>query len=300
MHPDHPVSTVCCSMLPVTCPSSKPYALDGTVENTCLPPVQPKLSFNAVDPTSLGEWGDHSSLQGQPSASLLFWSQPNKTEGLARESYSSSDSVQYISEASQVVHGPSIPYTLNKTTRNAELGLARAGDPYIWVLQDAVHEAGAPSNVRNICPISRGSRSPASYFHLQENQYASRPTTPCLYPGVEGKLCLQDISCATVPSHFTGHGIGNRSRKEVIRCSWEGCVKKITRHTFARHIREVHLRHVRGTGAHSLGTIQGGSLAPSGDPIYCEMAQMALIIEASDFEYEYVRNGQYFESASHQ
>lgn len=217
-----------------------------------------------MDPTSPGEWGDRSSLQGQSPASLLFWSQPNKTEETAGESYSSGDS-----------------YTLDKTTRNAELGLARAGGPYIWVLQNAVHEAEGPFNARNTCPISRGSRSPVSYFHLQGNQYAGCPTTPCLYPAVEGKLCLQDISCATVPSHFTGHGIGNRSRKEVIRCRWEGCVKKITRHTFARHIREVHLRHVRGTGAHSLGAIQGSSLTPSGDPIYCEMAQMAPIIEAS-------------------
>lgn len=218
MHPDHPGSTVHRSTLSTTCPSSKPYALNGAVGHTYyLPPGQPKLVSNIVDPTCPHEEVDGPSLQG-----------------IAGGSYSFGDSAQHTSEPSRVVHGPSVTYTLNNTAQTAESGLARARDTYVWVPQNAVQKAGATSN---------------------ENQYANCPTTQCHYPGngIKGNLCLQEISCAAVPSHFTGHGIENKSRKETIRCEWEGCVKTITRHTFARHIREVHLRHTRGTSVHSSG-----------------------------------------------
>ncbi|KAI6045428.1 hypothetical protein EDC04DRAFT_58905 [Pisolithus marmoratus] len=119
-----------------------------------------------------------------------------------------------------------------------KLGLARVGDAYTGIPQTAVQEAGAPANA---------------------TQYANCPTARCLYPGVEGTLCLQEISCATVPRHFAGHGVENKSRKEVIRCEWKGCVKKVSRHTFARHIREVHLRHTRGKVAKARRTIRGNT-----------------------------------------
>lgn len=197
----------------MTRPSSKACTLNGVVGHTYLPPGQPKLVSNIVDPTCPGEEGNGPSLQGRASESCSF-----------------DDSVQYTSEPSRVVYGPSVTYTLNNTAQTAEWVLAGARDT--WVLQNAAQEAGATSN---------------------ETQYANCPTTQCLYPGVEGNLCLQEISCAAVPIHFTGHGIENKSRKETIHCEWEGCVKKITRHTFARHIREVHLRHLRGTNTHSSG-----------------------------------------------
>ncbi|KAI6104864.1 hypothetical protein EV401DRAFT_2015169 [Pisolithus croceorrhizus] len=164
-----------------------------------------------MDPTCLGENENGPSLQGLVSGSC-----------------SSGDSVQYTSESNPVVHS-GVTYMHDNTTRNAELGLARVDDAHTGLPQSAVQEAGAPSN---------------------EARYAGCPTTQCLYPGTEEILCLQEISFATVPSHFASHGIENKSRTEIIRCKWKGCVTNVTRHAFARHIREVHLRHLRGTSAH--------------------------------------------------
>ncbi|KAI6103127.1 hypothetical protein EDD16DRAFT_328763 [Pisolithus croceorrhizus] len=210
MHPGHPNSTICCSTLLMACPSNKLCALNGAVGHTYLPPGQPKLVSNIVDPPCPGEEGNGPSLQG-----------------CASESCSFGDPVQHTPEPSRVVYGPSVAYTRSNTAQTVESVLAGARDT--WVLQNAAQEVGETSN------------------------YANCPTTQCLYPAVEGNLCLQEISCAAVPSHFTGHGIENKSRKQMIRCEWEGCVKKITRHIFARHIREVHLRHLRGTNTHSSG-----------------------------------------------
>ncbi|KAI6162480.1 hypothetical protein EDD17DRAFT_549334 [Pisolithus thermaeus] len=148
------------------------------------------------------------------------------SQGLVSGSYSFGD--LYTSELNQAMY-PTITYVPNNTTRNAELGSAQVDDARIGLLWDAAQEARAPAN---------------------ETRYTNCSTTRCLYPGAEGMLCLQWISCATVPSHFADHGIENKSRAEMIRCKWKGCVSDVTRHAFARHIREVHLRHLRGTSAH--------------------------------------------------
>lgn len=213
MHPDHPKPTTPCSTL-LTRSSSKSYALDGAVGDTYLLPNQPKLVSN-MHPTCPGEGESRSSLQG-----------------LVGESYSSGDSVRCTTEQSQVAY-PGVSYTPNNTTLGKDSGV---GDTYTGLSQYTVQEA------KRICEASHGADAPVNY--------ASCPITQCLYPGVGGSLCLQEISCATVPSHFTSHGIENKTRKEAIRCEWEGCVKNVTRHTFTRHIREVHLRHLRGTGVH--------------------------------------------------
>ncbi|KAI6100936.1 hypothetical protein EDD16DRAFT_1549746 [Pisolithus croceorrhizus] len=141
---------------------------------------------------------------------------------------------------------------LDNTTRDAEPGLSQVDDALIGLPRSAVQDAGASTNY---CPIFRDDGLLASCVHsasyLQETRYANCPTTRCLYPGTEETLCLQEISCATAPSHFASHGIENKSRTEMIRCKWRGCVKNVTRHAFARHIREVHLQHRRGTSAHT-------------------------------------------------
>lgn len=88
---------------------------------------------------------------------------------------------------------------------------------------------------------------------VREIQGVNCPLAQCLYPGVQGKrFCLENISSATIPDHFISHGIENKSRKEVIHCQWNGCCKKVTRHAFVRHIREVHLGHKRRTSVHPL------------------------------------------------
>lgn len=226
MRSDHHKPTIPCSVL-LTRSSSKSYTLDGAVGDTYLLPTQSKL-LSSTDPTCPGEGGSYFSLQG-----------------LVGESCSSGDSVRCTTEQSQVIyHG--VPYTPNNTTFERELGLAKAGDTNTGLSQYVGQEA------KRVCEASYGADGPVN---SRETQYANCPLTRCLYPGVRGSLCLKEISCATVPNHFTGHGIENRTRKVAIRCKWKGCVKTVTRHTFARHIREVHLGHVRGTGVHSSGNV---------------------------------------------
>ncbi|KAI6151092.1 hypothetical protein BKA82DRAFT_1000866 [Pisolithus tinctorius] len=214
MHPDHPNSTVVCSTFFSALQSSDP----------CLPPAQPNVAPNVLDHTcpGCGEGGGVSSLQG-----------------FVCESYPFGGSIQYTSEPSQVIH-PSITCMSNNTTSDAELGPAGVDNANSVFPQNAVQE------VNRICDASCGAGA-----LVNETQYANCPPTRCLYSNAEGTLCLQEISCGTVSSHFVGHGIRNKSRKEVIYCGWEGCVKAVARHTFVRHIREVHLGHVRGTSAHS-------------------------------------------------
>lgn len=224
MHSDHPKPTTPCSIL-LTRSSSKSYTLDGAVGDTYLLPTKRKL-VSSTDPTCPGEGG---SCLSPP--------------GLVGESHSFGDSVRCTTEQSQVVYD-GVTYTSNNTTFERELGLAKVGDTHTGLSQYVVQEA------KRVCEASYGADAP-----VNETQYASCPLKRCLYPGVGGSLCLKEISCATVPSHFTGHGIENRTRKVAIRCQWKGCVEAVTRHTFARHIREVHLGHVRGTGVHSSGNV---------------------------------------------
>ncbi|KAI6111724.1 hypothetical protein EDD16DRAFT_1198574 [Pisolithus croceorrhizus] len=211
---------------------SRSYTLEGAVGDAYFPPAQPQLVPNAMDPTRL--------VEGMNSPS---------PRGLVSRSCSSGDSVQYTSESYPVVHS-GVTCMLHNTTCNAELGLSQVDDARIGFPQSVVQETGAPAN---------------------ESRYANCPTTRCLYPGTGEILCLQEISCPTVPSHFATHGVENKSRMEMIHCKWRGCVAKVTRHGFVRHIREVHLQHRRGTSAHTskndlraTKTIASGSL---GKPI---------------------------------
>ncbi|KAI6038417.1 hypothetical protein EDC04DRAFT_1977869 [Pisolithus marmoratus] len=220
MDPEHSSPTVPC------------YALDDAEGNTYSSPAQPELISDVEDIVCEGERVCRTSLQGQPSASFLLWSQPGKAEGLVGESHSFGDSVQYISEPSQAVY-PGTPYAPNNATSEMELGLARAEDAYTVVPHNEMQV------VNRVYESRYGVGGPAN-----ETQYTNCPLARCLYTGVEGTPCLQEISCATVPTHFAGHSIEKKSRKEVIHCKWKGCVKAISRHTFVRHIR-VHLGHIR-------------------------------------------------------
>ncbi|KAI6038628.1 hypothetical protein EDC04DRAFT_2603797 [Pisolithus marmoratus] len=179
--------------------------------------------------------------QVQPSASFLCCSQHDKAEELVGGSHALDDSGNYTSEPRQVVH-PGVAYTPDNTTWETELGLARA-PPHMD--SERVGRSLLQEVIR-VCEASHGADAPVNV-----TPYANCPSTPCLYPGVEGTLCLQEISCVTVPNHFIGHGIENKSRKDMIECEWEGCAKRVARHTFVRHVREVHLRHMRGTSVHN-------------------------------------------------
>ncbi|KAI5981353.1 hypothetical protein EDD15DRAFT_2204105 [Pisolithus albus] len=66
-----------------------------------------------------------------------------------------------------------------------------------------------------------------------------------------GTRCLQIITCATVSTHFAGHGVEGKPRAEEILCRWEGCFQSQKRHNFVRHVREAHLGHRRGTTIHN-------------------------------------------------
>ncbi|KAI6036908.1 hypothetical protein BKA83DRAFT_192985 [Pisolithus microcarpus] len=81
----------------------------------------------------------------------------------------------------------------------------------------------------------------------QKNNYHNCEPKECLYPGLNGKRCSQEITCAKVSEHFVIHGITNKHRDEVIPCEWDGCSRGVVRHNFVRHIREKHLGHVRST-----------------------------------------------------
>lgn len=248
MYPGY--STVPCSMLLRMLPLSKSYTLDGAVADTCPPPVQSKLVLNVADPTcpGHGEGENTRSPQYQPSAPLLFWP-PDTPEGLVGEYYSFGNTVQYTPKPNQVVH-PSVTSVFNNSIWEAEPGSARVDNPYNVLPQDSVQ------GVNRVCNAGCDAGVLA-----KENKYASCPLTRCLYPSVEGTLYLQEISCAVVPGHFVCHGVENKSRKEVIHCRWKGCATTVARHTFVRHIREVHLGHIRGTSVHI--SIQGDKPNPS-------------------------------------
>ncbi|KIK17035.1 hypothetical protein PISMIDRAFT_15442 [Pisolithus microcarpus 441] len=81
----------------------------------------------------------------------------------------------------------------------------------------------------------------------QKNNYHNCEPKKCLYPGLNGKRCSQEITCAKVSEHFVIHGITNKHRDEAIPCEWDGCSRGVVRHNFVRHIREKHLGHVRST-----------------------------------------------------
>ncbi|KAI5994513.1 hypothetical protein EDD15DRAFT_2196107 [Pisolithus albus] len=118
------------------------------------------------------------------------------------------------------------------------------------------------SHVRRTSEPSQGTHSSVTHTpnnttwetelgQAQDAHCANCPPAECRYPGVQGKkFCSEKINCATIPGHFTSHGIENTSRKKVIHCKWNGCGKQVTRCAFVRHIREAHLEHKRGTRFH--------------------------------------------------
>ncbi|KAI6100410.1 hypothetical protein EDD17DRAFT_1516027 [Pisolithus thermaeus] len=166
------------------------------------------------------QWGTLTSHPLDPNLSptqwtLLVWVEERtvhhyQAKGLVGGSYTFGDSVHYNSESNPLVHS-CVNYTPSNTTRNAELGSARVEDAYTGLPQNAVQEARTLAN---------------------GHQYANCLTMQCLYPGREEMLCLQELSCGTVSSHFASHGIENKSRTEIIRCEWKGCVANVTRHAF--------------------------------------------------------------------
>lgn len=145
---------------------------------------------------------------------------------------------------------PSVTSVFSNSIWETESGSVRVDNPY------RVLPHNSEQGVSRVCNASCGAG-----VTYNETKYSGCPLTRCLYPIVEGTLCLQEISCAIVPSHFVGHGVENKSRKEVIHCRWKGCVTAVARHTFVRHIREVHLGHIRGTSVHI--SIQGDKPNPS-------------------------------------
>ncbi|KAI5998895.1 hypothetical protein EDC04DRAFT_3147427 [Pisolithus marmoratus] len=221
LHHDYPNTTVPWPTFLGTGVFSKSYTLDGAVGDTYMLPPQPKLVCNAVNPTGPGEGGSGPSLPG-----------------LVRESSLFSDSVQNASE-SKLVHS-SVARTPNNATLEAELEPARIGGTCTVLPENAAQV------VNRVYEVSCGARAPVTV-----TQHTNCRPTRCLYLDADGTLCLQEISCASVPSHLAGHGIKNRSRKEVIQCKWKGCAKAVVRHTFVRHIREAHLGHARGASVQS-------------------------------------------------
>ncbi|KAI6030560.1 hypothetical protein F5J12DRAFT_779687 [Pisolithus orientalis] len=213
--------------------------LNGAVRDTYLTPTQPHRDSPGPTQSTLLVRG---TVKGGVIHHQNCITKPDKTEGLAgNDSYSFSDFVRYTSEQSQKEH-PCTTFAPDTTAWDTELelSLTQGGDADKVLPQNAVQEAthGYRASYRAEAPPD-------------ESRYSNCPSTSCLCLCVGGTLCLQEISCATVPSHFVGHGIENKSRKEAIRCMWKGCVKTVARHTFVRHIREVHLGHVRGTRLHS-------------------------------------------------
>ncbi|KAI6157084.1 hypothetical protein BKA82DRAFT_800781 [Pisolithus tinctorius] len=256
VHPDHSNSSDLCSALLRTHLLSKSYTLDGAVGDTYFPLAQPVRYYPQLT-SCLFKVSIETRPQNRPylsrkrerthiitrSATIRFVPFLVAAEALVSESYSFSDSVQCNLEPSQVVH-PSVTYMPNYTAWATELGSATPDNSYSMPPQNAVQ---APAN---------------------ETQFTNCPPARCLYPNVDGTPCLQEINCATVPSHFVAHGIENKSRKKVIHCQWSGCVKKVTRHTFPRHIREVHLRHIRGTNIHKPDSPSlGDPMNSANDPI---------------------------------
>jgi hypothetical protein len=72
-------------------------------------------------------------------------------------------------------------------------------------------------------------------------------TMPCQWTGEDNfETCSAQIACKGVPAHFGDtHGIRKLGRNTMIDCLWEGCLKRVQRKNFARHVRERHLRHPR-------------------------------------------------------
>ncbi|KIO06701.1 hypothetical protein M404DRAFT_438717 [Pisolithus tinctorius Marx 270] len=88
-----------------------------------------------------------------------------------------------------------------------------------------------------------GAIDPPPTSNSPTNQFSNCPRRVCRY-NRDGKECGQPITCGTAPGHFrTIHGIRGMSRKVEISCKWPKCGAKAQRHSFMRHVRNVHLAH---------------------------------------------------------
>ncbi|KAI6030564.1 hypothetical protein F5J12DRAFT_298331 [Pisolithus orientalis] len=261
MYPDQPKLTFSLSTL-LTCSCDESNMFNGAVRDTYLAPTQLACS---PDPTCSG-YGER---RGDSSSQLHH-------QGLVgNDPCSFSDSVRYTSGQSQKGHSCTV-FTPDTITWDAELDLARVGDADTVLPQNAVQE------------VTHGYR--ASYCTGTPTNYSNCPSTSCLHLCVDGTLCLQEISCATVPSHFVGHGVKKKSRKKAVRCMWEGCVKTVARHSFVRHVREKHLGHVRERASTTRRTNRATSLIP---------LPWGMVCGAIPAESEYICTRQYFETTSH-
>jgi hypothetical protein len=72
-------------------------------------------------------------------------------------------------------------------------------------------------------------------------------TMPCQYTGEDNsERCGVQITCKSVPAHFGDtHGVRRLGRNTKIDCLWKGCLKRVQRKNFVRHVRERHLAHPR-------------------------------------------------------
>ncbi|KAI6009685.1 hypothetical protein EDC04DRAFT_852040 [Pisolithus marmoratus] len=80
---------------------------------------------------------------------------------------------------------------------------------------------------------------------LNQNQVTSCHSQPCLY-NQNGNTCAEPVTCDTMAEHFGAmHDVKRMGREDQISCQWPNCGRKVRRHNFARHIREMHLQHKR-------------------------------------------------------
>ena len=74
-------------------------------------------------------------------------------------------------------------------------------------------------------------------------------TMPCQWPGEDNSQTRgAQIACKRIPAHFGDtHGIRKLGRNTMVGCMWKGCLKRLKRKNFVRHVRERHLDHARET-----------------------------------------------------
>ncbi|KAI6019591.1 hypothetical protein F5J12DRAFT_478716 [Pisolithus orientalis] len=214
------------------------YTLNNAPE---LRPAQPKPGLNVVYPASRGkdEVSDGSSLPcysgfvEQPySTSAGYTLAPNQISVVYTTIYGTN--VNLLECCNRIQHHPNASCAPGSNIMGVATELAKVGDETFQT-----------------------NPSPVPQKKPRINKYINCPPTNCLYPGPDGKCCLQEVTYATAADHFIIHGITKKSRDEVIPCQWEGCSAEVVRHNFIRHIRERHLGHKRESAVHASGKERG-------------------------------------------
>ncbi|KAI6096733.1 hypothetical protein F5141DRAFT_1152051 [Pisolithus sp. B1] len=83
---------------------------------------------------------------------------------------------------------------------------------------------------------------------IAQNQYSNCPSQRCLY-WRDGNECGESITCGTAPEHFrTVHNIKHMSREDEVVCQWPNCKYDGQKHNFMRHVRQIHMGHMREKG----------------------------------------------------